>query len=135
MIFRGNETFRFQVEILRENVGNASQCCCCEVGESCSCLSRHFICLNAAFQLRSLAWEVISDPYVIDGYSISDQSASHSIQVFELRKILMTLYVKCIIYYAVQSPSLTAWLQSPIIQEALASLDEPDFVDLDPIFR
>jgi hypothetical protein len=32
--------------------------------------------------------------YVIEGYSISDNSATSMLQVFDLRKILITYYVK-----------------------------------------
>lgn len=50
--------------------------------------------LNAAFGQRWLAWEVTSTKYIIEGYSISDNSAASMLQVFDLRKILVTYYVK-----------------------------------------
>ncbi len=50
--------------------------------------------LNAAFGQRWLAWEVSATKYIIEGYSISDNSAASMLQVFDLRKILVTYYVK-----------------------------------------
>ena len=32
--------------------------------------------------------------YVLEGYSISDNSATSMLQVFDLRKVLITYYVK-----------------------------------------
>lgn len=64
-------------------------CCCCEPGHLPNMLS-----LNAAFGQRWLAWQVASTKYIIEGYSISDNSAASMLQVFDLRKILVTYYVK-----------------------------------------
>ena len=64
-------------------------CCCCEPGHLPGMLS-----VNAAFGQRWLAWQVTSVKYVIEGYSISDNSATSMLQVFDLRKILITYYVK-----------------------------------------
>ena len=64
-------------------------CCCCEPGHLPNMLS-----LNAAFGQRWLAWEVSATKYIIEGYSISDNSAASMLQVFDLRKILVTYYVK-----------------------------------------
>ena len=50
--------------------------------------------LNAAFGQRWLAWEVSATKYIIEGYSISDNSAASMLQVFDLRKILVSYYVK-----------------------------------------
>lgn len=49
---------------------------------------------NAAFGQRWLAWEVAATKYVLEGYSISDNNAASMLQVFDLRKILITYYVK-----------------------------------------
>lgn len=54
----------------------------------------HFLSLNAAFNQRWLAWEVVVAKYVLEGYSISDNSAASMLQVFELRKALITYYIK-----------------------------------------
>lgn len=69
------------------NVG----CCCCEPGHL-----PHLLSVNAAFNQRWLAWEVTTSKYVIEGYSISDNSAISMLQVFDLRKALITYYVKVI---------------------------------------
>ena len=64
-------------------------CFCCEPGHLPNMLS-----LNAACGQRWLAWEVCATKYIIEGYSISDNSAASMLQVFDLRKILVTYYVK-----------------------------------------
>lgn len=64
-------------------------CCCCEPGHLPRVLS-----FNAAFGQRWLAWEVTASKYVLEGYSISDNNAASMLQVFDLRKILITYYVK-----------------------------------------
>lgn len=63
--------------------------CCCEPGHLPRVLS-----FNAAFGQRWLAWEVTASKYVLEGYSISDNNAASMLQVFDLRKILITYYVK-----------------------------------------
>jgi hypothetical protein len=50
--------------------------------------------MNAAFSQRWLAWEVTATKYVLEGYSISDNSAISMLQVFDFRKVLITYYVK-----------------------------------------
>ena len=50
--------------------------------------------LNAACGQQWLAWEVSETKYIIEGYSISDNSAAPILQVFDLQKILVTYYVK-----------------------------------------
>lgn len=53
--------------------------------------------VNAAFSQRWLAWEVTATKYVLEGYSISDNSAVSMLQVFDFRKVLITYYVKVFI--------------------------------------
>jgi hypothetical protein len=57
----------------------------------------HTLSMNAAFAQRWLAWEVSAIKYVLEGYSISDNSAQSILQVFDLRKVLINYYVKVII--------------------------------------
>ena len=64
-------------------------CCCCEPGHLPRALS-----FNAAFAQRWLAWEVLVTKYVLEGYSITDNSAASMLQVFDLRRILTIYYVK-----------------------------------------
>lgn len=91
--------------------------------------------VNAAFSQRWLAWEVASAKYVLEGYSISDNSAVSMLQVFDFRKVLVTYYVKSIIFYAIKSSKLMQWLENPDIIEALKPTLEKNFVDLDPVFN
>ena len=44
----------------------------------------HMLSVNAAFGQRWLAWEVSAVKYVLEGYSISDNSAQSMLQVREL---------------------------------------------------
>lgn len=48
---------------------------------------------NAAFGLRWLAWEVVQSKYILEGYSVSDNTAVTMFQMFDLRKIFITYYV------------------------------------------
>jgi len=63
--------------------------CCCKPGRL-----PHLLSLNTAFGERWLAWEVVVTKYVVEGYSISDNSAAPMLQVYDLRKVLITYYVK-----------------------------------------
>lgn len=49
---------------------------------------------NAAFNLRWLAWEVTATKYLLEGYSISENNAATMLQVYDLRKLLITYYLK-----------------------------------------
>lgn len=77
------------MEAITEGVEEDEGCCCCEPGHLPRVLS-----FNAAFGQRWLAWEVTASKYVLEGYSISDNNAASMLQVFDLRKILVTYYVK-----------------------------------------
>ena len=90
---------------------------------------------NAAFSQRWLAWEVTAKKYVLEGYSITDNSAQNILEVYDLRKVLVSYYVKSIIYYTVRSPMLDEWLHNAAIVEALAPNKDKNFVDLDPLFN
>ena len=73
--------------------------------------------------------------YVLEGYSISDNNAASMLHVFDLRRILVTYYVKSIIYYAVRSARLDDWLNNHNIFDALQPTLERSFADLDPVFN
>ena len=62
----------------------------------------HALSMNAAFAQRWLAWEVSAIKYVLEGYSISDNSAQSILQVFDLRKVLINYYVKVDINFQLQ---------------------------------
>lgn len=91
--------------------------------------------VNAMFSARWLAWQVVAAQYVIEGYSISDNSATTLLTVYEFRRALITYYVKSVIFNIIRSPKLDQWLKSEAIQEALQMTLDPQFVDLDPAFN
>ncbi|XP_066985160.1 pecanex-like protein 1 isoform X3 [Macrobrachium rosenbergii] len=128
--FRGTYCQQREVEAISEGVEEDAGCCCCEPGHL-----PHLLSANAAFNQRWLAWEVTATKYVLEGYSISDNSAASMLQIFELRKILITYYVKSIIFYVVRSSKLKEWLFNSEINAALSHIREKKFVDLDPIFN
>ncbi|XP_035223294.1 pecanex-like protein 1 isoform X2 [Stegodyphus dumicola] len=128
--FRGTYCQQREVEAINEGVHEDEGCCCCRPGHL-----PHLLSVNAAFNQRWLAWEVTASKYVIEGYSISDNSAVSMLQVFDLRKALITYYVKSIVYYTVNNPKLEEWLQSEHIQEALRPTLDKNYADLDPVFN
>ena len=85
--------------------------------------------------LRIFAFQVSAIKYVLEGYSISDNPAQSILQVFDLRKVLISYYVKCIIFYVTRHPKLLDWLNNETIREALKPLEDKYFVDLDPLFN
>ncbi|XP_066574829.1 pecanex-like protein 3 isoform X2 [Amia ocellicauda] len=128
--FRGTYCQQREVEAITEGVEEDEGCCCCEPGHL-----PHILSFNAAFGQRWLAWEVAATKYVLEGYSISDNNAASMLQVFDLRKILITYYVKSIIYYVTRSPRLEEWLANEAVQEALRPCHAPGYVDSDPTFN
>ncbi|KAK7103857.1 pecanex-like protein 1 isoform X2 [Littorina saxatilis] len=127
--FRGTYCQQREVEAITEGIEDNEGFCCCEPGHL-----PHFLSLNAAFNQRWLAWEVVVAKYVLEGYSISDNSAATMLQVFELRKALITYYIKSIIYYTVRSPRLEQWIENPSVRQALEASSQESYVDLDPTF-
>nr|XP_054759247.1 pecanex-like protein 1 [Lytechinus pictus] len=128
--FRGTYCQQREVEAITEGVDEDDGCCCCEPGHLPRMLSA-----NAAFGQRWLAWQVTASKYVLLGYSISDNCASSMLQVFDLRNILITYYVKSIIYYVVRCPKLNQWLESESLSAALEGTTVPKYVDCDPTFN
>ncbi|CAM9837281.1 unnamed protein product [Lampetra fluviatilis] len=128
--FRGTYCQQREVEAITEGVEEDEGCCCCEPGHL-----PHALSFNAAFGQRWLAWEVSVVKYVLEGYSITDNSAATMLQVFDLRKILLTYYVKSIIYYVVSSLRLEEWLESEVVREGLRPCCERGYADVDPTFN
>ncbi|XP_038130820.1 pecanex-like protein 1 [Cyprinodon tularosa] len=128
--FRGTYCQQREVEAITEGVEEDEGCCCCEPGHL-----PHILSFNAAFSQRWLAWEVLVTKYVLEGYSITDNSAASMLQVFDLRRILTTYYVKGIIYYVIASPKLEEWLANETMKEGLRGCGERNYVDLDPTFN
>lgn len=77
------------MEAITEGVEEDDSCCCCEPGHL-----PHLLSCNAAFNLRWLAWEVTTTKYLLEGYSISENNAATMLQVYDLRKLLITYYLK-----------------------------------------
>uniref|UniRef100_A0AAY4DQP4 Pecanex-like protein n=1 Tax=Denticeps clupeoides TaxID=299321 RepID=A0AAY4DQP4_9TELE len=128
--FRGTYCQQREVEAITEGVEEDEGCCCCEPGHL-----PHVLSFNAAFGQRWLAWEVLVTKYVLEGYSITDNSAASMLQVFDLRRILTTYYVKGIIYYVIASSKLEEWLANEAVLEGLRNCSERNYVDLDPTFN
>ncbi|XP_075879433.1 pecanex-like protein 1 isoform X2 [Nelusetta ayraudi] len=128
--FRGTYCQQREVEAITEGVEEDEGCCCCEPGHL-----PHILSFNAAFGQRWLAWEVLVTKYVLEGYSITDNSAASMLQVFDLRRILTTYYVKGIIYYVIASAKLEEWLANETMKEGLRACAERNYVDLDPTFN
>ncbi|XP_048340013.1 pecanex-like protein 1 isoform X3 [Sphaerodactylus townsendi] len=128
--FRGTYCQQREVEAITEGVEEDEGFCCCEPGHI-----PHILSFNAAFGQRWLAWEVLVTKYVLEGYSITDNSAASMLQVFDLRKILTTYYVKGIIYYVISSPKLEEWLSNETMKEGLLQCADQTYVDVDPTFN
>ncbi|XP_074547734.1 pecanex-like protein 1 isoform X4 [Halichoeres trimaculatus] len=128
--FRGTYCQQREVEAITEGVEEDEGCCCCEPGHL-----PHILSFNAAFGQRWLAWEVLVTKYVLEGYSITDNSAASMLQVFDLRRILTTYYVKGIIYYVIASSKLEEWLGNETMKDGLRGCGERNYVDLDPTFN
>ncbi|RVE48182.1 hypothetical protein evm_007136 [Chilo suppressalis] len=129
--FRGTYCQQREVEAISEGPEESSEGLCTGLWW---CGGR-VLAPGAAWALRWLAWQLASARYVLEGYSVSDNSAVSMLQVFDFRKVLLTYYVKSIIYYTIQSNKLEEWLSSPVLAEALKPMNERTFVDLDPIFN
>lgn len=127
--FRGTYCQQQEVEAINEGVAQDDGFCCFEVGRLPYCLS-----VNAAFNQMWLGWHVTHNRYVLEGYSISDNPAGPMLQPFDLRKALITYYVKAIIYFTVTSPHLSKWLRKPEFHQALQHTKDKMYADLDPTF-
>lgn len=100
-----------EVEAITEGVEEDDACCCCEPGHL-----PHMLSCNAAFNLRWLAWEVMATKYLLEGYSISENNAATMLQVYDLRKLLITYYLKvrfiCYICMCILHKLLSAFLHN-----------------------
>ncbi|KTF94458.1 hypothetical protein cypCar_00038909 [Cyprinus carpio] len=114
--FRGTYCQQREVEAITEGVEEDDSCCCCEPGHL-----PHVLSCNAAFNLRWLAWEVTTTKYLLEGYSISENNAATMLQVYDLRKLLITYYLK-----------LQIWVKDQSIQEALQPYTKWHHIEKDP---
>jgi len=128
--FRGTYCHQREVEAISEDMNDSNGFCCCTLASPPGMLS-----INNMFALRWLAWEVTASKYIIDGYSITDNSAVNLLQVHELRRLLVSLYIKCIVYYALSSPNFDKWLLNETILKALEPIISNNrYVDNDQMF-
>ncbi|XP_053358664.1 pecanex-like protein 1 [Clarias gariepinus] len=126
--FRGTYCQQREVEAITEGVEEDEGCCCCEPGHLA-----HVLSCNAAFNLRWLAWELTTTKYVLQSYSISENNAATMLQLYDLRKLLITYYLKSIIYYLVINPKLQTWLKEQSFQEALQPYSKWHHIERDPV--
>uniref|UniRef100_A0A0N5BL19 Pecanex-like protein n=1 Tax=Strongyloides papillosus TaxID=174720 RepID=A0A0N5BL19_STREA len=94
-----------------------------------------FLPLNTMLSFKWMAWEVTASKYIIDGYSITDNSAINLLQVHELRRLLVTLYVKSIIYYALNSRKFYDWISNTNIRHSLKDVTMRTFYFDDDSFH
>uniref|UniRef100_A0A8C9RXW9 Pecanex-like protein n=1 Tax=Scleropages formosus TaxID=113540 RepID=A0A8C9RXW9_SCLFO len=125
--FRGTYCQQREVEAITEGVEEDDACCCCEPGHL-----PHVLSCNAAFNLRWLAWEVTTTKYLLEGYSISENNVTTMLMVYDLHKLLITYYLKSIIYYLIRSPKLRDWLKDPSVLEALQAYTKWHHIERDP---
>ncbi|KAK3554026.1 hypothetical protein QTP70_019141 [Hemibagrus guttatus] len=126
--FRGTYCQQREVEAITEGVEEDEGCCCCEPGHLA-----HVLSCNAAFNLRWLAWELTTTKYVLQSYSISENNAATMLQLYDLRKLLITYYLKSIVYYLVINPKLQTWLKEQSIHEALQPYSKWHYIERDPV--
>ncbi|VDO03119.1 unnamed protein product [Rodentolepis nana] len=104
-------------------------CCCCTLHH----LPPTLLSPNGAVRLRWLAWQFVYAPYTIEAYRLIDHSAATSLQVIDFRKIVVSLFIQCLLYFAARLPNLSVRLQllSPELHERFAG---ENTADLDPAF-
>ncbi len=110
-------------------------CCCCHKASSKCC--KNFKCLLTAknmFNLRWIAWQVVSRKYVVDAYRITDNDLSLIINFYSLRRTLIDFYIKSIIFYAIVNMKLNSWLTNDNIRSELAKIHANAHVDMDTCF-
>nr|XP_039272642.1 pecanex-like protein 1 isoform X1 [Styela clava] len=127
--FSGTYCQQREVEAISEGVDDNSGLCCCRPGHAKNMLS-----FNAAFSQRWLAWQVQTTKFILDGYSITDNSATSMLGVYDLRKILLSSMVKGVVYFLISHKSLEKWLNDEAILDAIKLYEVPDYVDIDPSF-
>ncbi|CAF3476500.1 unnamed protein product [Rotaria sordida] len=127
--FKGTYCQQREVEAITEDIDKNRGLCCCEAGRF-----PHMLSLNAAFTQRWLAWEVICLKFVVDGYSIKENKFNETVVGYDLRKRLISLMIKAVIFYAIRSDQLVNWLENEQIRQAMMQFIDPDQVDVDPSF-
>ncbi|KAH9287024.1 Pecanex-like protein 1 [Echinococcus granulosus] len=103
--------------------------CCCTLRR----LPAALLSPNSAIRLRWLAWQFVHTPYTIEGYRLIDHSAATSLQVIDFRKIVLALFIQCLLYFTARLPNLSGRLQlfSAELTERFVGENK---ADLDPVF-
>ncbi|PIO71007.1 hypothetical protein TELCIR_07109 [Teladorsagia circumcincta] len=109
------------------------------MGDKCPAGSKRYLTTRPKEQVAVAVLQdicrVVTGKYIIDGYSITDNSAVNLLQVHELRRLLVTLYVKCIVYYALTSNKLQNWLANETVRSTLEPIvANPRYADVDHLF-
>ncbi|KAL5112942.1 Pecanex-like protein 1 [Taenia crassiceps] len=103
--------------------------CCCTLRR----LPTALLSPNSAIRLRWLAWQFVHSPYTIEGYRLIDHSAATSLQVIDFRKIVLALFIQCLLYFTARLPNLSGRLQL-ISAELTERFVGENKADLDPVF-
>ncbi|VDM18791.1 unnamed protein product [Hydatigera taeniaeformis] len=103
--------------------------CCCTLRR----LPAALLSPNSAIRLRWLAWQFVHTPYTIEGYRLIDHSAATSLQVIDFRKIVLALFIQCLLYFTARLPNLSGRLQL-LSAELTERFVGENKADLDPVF-
>ncbi|XP_018646017.1 pecanex-related protein [Schistosoma mansoni] len=127
--FIGTLCHASESEALRSDPHKSKRFCCCHSKTIHGMLS-----FNTAVRLRCMTWQFAYTPYIVEGYEVTDHSAGLTFQLTDLRKVLISRFVHCIIYFVCKLPNL-----SNRLTQLTPCLDSnrflsPDYFDLDPVF-
>ncbi|CAH8520453.1 unnamed protein product [Schistosoma haematobium] len=127
--FIGTLCHASESEALRSDPHKSKRFCCCHSKTIHGMLS-----FNTAVRLRCMTWQFAYTPYIVEGYEVTDHSAGLTFQLTDLRKVLISRFVHCIIYFVCKLPNLSSRLTqlTPCLDSNRFS--SPDYFDLDPVF-
>ncbi|CAH8515389.1 unnamed protein product [Schistosoma margrebowiei] len=127
--FIGTLCHASESEALRSDPHKSKRFCCCHSKTIHGMLS-----FNTAVRLRCMTWQFAYTPYIVEGYEVTDHSAGLTFQLTDLRKVLISRFVHCIIYFVCKLPNLSNRLTqlTPCLDSNRFS--SPDYFDLDPVF-
>ncbi|CAL8070986.1 unnamed protein product [Calicophoron daubneyi] len=118
-----------ETEALRSNSHNDAGCCCFNPGHCPGLLS-----FNAALRMRCMTWQFIYGAYSVEGYRMTSHSADTVVQLNDLRKVLVSRFVQCIIYYVLELSDLPDRLNSLTPNLMANNFFTETHFDLDPVF-
>nr|CAH8841306.1 unnamed protein product [Trichobilharzia regenti] len=127
--FIGTLCHASESETLRSDPHKNKRFCCCH-----SKPPRGILSFNAAVRLRCMAWQFAYSPYIIEGYEVTDHSAGFTFQLTDLRKVLISRFVHCVIYFVCKLPNLSNRLTQLSACLEANRFSSPDYFDLDPVF-